>query len=1126
MRITKPDWLHHDADKKKLTAIFSVDFHPDGTRLATAGMDNKIRIWNTSAITKPTAAATATTDNESENGASAPRLLSTLTAHSGAVLCVRFSPNARYMASGADDMIVLIWERDSNDDAGQAGGDVSNNIVGNSAETWHPVRRLTGHESDVSDLAWSPDNRFLATCGLDNAIYVWDAQTFRQLAKLTDHSQFVKGVTFDPAGKYLASQSDDRTLKIWRTSDWRLQTTVAKPFEDNIFSTYFCRPSWSPDGDCVAAANAVNGKVPVAAVVSRDKWASDLSFVGHHAAIEAVRFNPRVFNAPVPHPPVVSSASDTGVGSSVPSNDKAATVAASICAAGGQDRGVTVWLTSQSVPIVAATDLFAGNLLDLAWYTPSAPVSQNEKGNNKHSAVVACLAACSFDGTVAVLEFTADELGYPVPVEEQEAMLSKNGWVRGRANGDDEAEDYGGGDGLDRGPSKRPRPIAESVAQLQLEEQGSVLCKVPEESRIAQLMDGAGGSAMIMPAQSVSSATPAATNSTPAPQMMPVPVRTKDGKKRVTPLFVRPLGGGNSNGTAQTAPIPALSSSPAATGAGAGAGSQVVVGGVSAAPRTSVDAPIWIDAQVLGTRQMVGKSSSSFITEPSPLGLQTLVHAQTISAARVHLSVPKVVAQLKATALPLSPQKTASSTPLQGEGSQASSSSSTSYRPTVVAYNTTSQSSTDAMRSRLVCSPQPSSALASASASVSSARQPSAWTKYFAHSVMIVAASDQVTAASLSDGSLHWFDTLSGVRLAPPIVCEAHLAHLRCQDRFCLALDCVGQLSVWDTDAMEATVDRVSIAPLLYSAQLSTTTESKPKATAAAETSSTAVNEEDNELGNTSGDGNDEKVRAPKRHKPMVALTAVDILPAGNDGGCTPALCFSDGRVYIYHTKLRSWIRIGDPAEYVGSDYYICPPIPTASTTTSDTTSASRLRARATTGSTLEFLQERAYYQRHLTNQVNNSSNKNKDNNSKRLFSSTSSSLDDQKSVKYAVTLDHLENQLRGADTVGSDDEVIRYADLLARQLARSADNTVRVSRWLAELLGPPMVKGMLPAVAGNGSSNGASTGITCSWSPTIGSSVPKRQILERILPLLATNRHFQDLVDEYSSALKQVIQQ
>ncbi|KAJ2743192.1 HIR complex subunit, partial [Coemansia sp. BCRC 34490] len=286
MRITKPDWLHHDADKKKLTAIFSVDFHPDGTRLATAGMDNKIRIWNTGAITKPTAAATA--DNDSENSTAAPRLLSTLTAHSGAVLCVRFSPNARYMASGADDMIVLIWERDSNSDAGQAGGDVSNNIVGNSAETWHPVRRLTGHESDVSDLAWSPDNRFLATCGLDNAIYVWDAQTFRQLAKLTDHSQFVKGVTFDPAGKYLASQSDDRTLKIWRTSDWRLQTTVAKPFEDNIFSTYFCRPSWSPEGDCVAAANAVNGKVPVAAVVSRDKWASDLSFVGHHAAIEAV----------------------------------------------------------------------------------------------------------------------------------------------------------------------------------------------------------------------------------------------------------------------------------------------------------------------------------------------------------------------------------------------------------------------------------------------------------------------------------------------------------------------------------------------------------------------------------------------------------------------------------------------------------------------------------------------------------------------------------------------------------------------------------------------------------------------------------------------------------------------
>lgn len=60
-------------------------------------------------------------------------------------------------------------------------------------EGWKPLKRLQGHESgpympfvvsfiltpiislysDVTDVAWSPEDRFLASVGLDSAVMVW-----------------------------------------------------------------------------------------------------------------------------------------------------------------------------------------------------------------------------------------------------------------------------------------------------------------------------------------------------------------------------------------------------------------------------------------------------------------------------------------------------------------------------------------------------------------------------------------------------------------------------------------------------------------------------------------------------------------------------------------------------------------------------------------------------------------------------------------------------------------------------------------------------------------------------------------------------------------------------------------
>lgn len=246
---------------------------------------------------------------------------------------------------------------------------------------------------------------------LDSKVVVWSGHTFEKLKTLSNHQSHVKGLTFDPANKYFATASDDRTIKIWRftspginatshdqANNFVLEKTITAPFVASPLTTYFRRCSWSPDGNLIAAANAVNGPVSSVAIINRGSWDGDINLIGHEGPVEVCAFSPRLF---AKQPPNKVSTDAT----SQPAQHFVTVIA---CA--GQDKALSVWITSNSKPLVITQDLAIKSISDLAW-TPDGKT----------------VFATSLDGTILALAFENSELGYEVSLEENEKTLAKFG---------------------------------------------------------------------------------------------------------------------------------------------------------------------------------------------------------------------------------------------------------------------------------------------------------------------------------------------------------------------------------------------------------------------------------------------------------------------------------------------------------------------------------------------------------------------------------------------------------------------------------------------------------------------------------------------------------------------------
>lgn len=369
MKILKPEWVSDDN-----TPLISCDIHPDGSRFAVGGNSvqggGKIQIWNMAPVLNVKKA----------DDPKCPKLLCAMFNHMSCVNSVRWTLSGKYLASGGDDRLVMIWA---------FGGKSKKDDI--EEENWKCVHRLQGHDADVIDLAWNRNDKYLASASLDNTVIVWNADDgFKELQKLNGHTNFVKGITWDPVGNYLASQGADGTVRIWNTVNWKEETKISEPFTDTS-NGHVMRISWSPDGCYLIAGSAVNNGGPSAQVISR-KWTTGFDLVGHRKSVSCVRFAPTCRLTPD------GNRSNIGNDSKTP-----------VCALGSRDCSISVWLTSLKRPLVVVHDIFEDSILDLSWDSTGL-----------------ILMATSWDGAAAFLQFRADELGKQISFGDMNKMLEEH----------------------------------------------------------------------------------------------------------------------------------------------------------------------------------------------------------------------------------------------------------------------------------------------------------------------------------------------------------------------------------------------------------------------------------------------------------------------------------------------------------------------------------------------------------------------------------------------------------------------------------------------------------------------------------------------------------------------------
>lgn len=238
--------------------VYCVAFAPDGSRLATGGGDRTVRLWELSSWMEQSSIVAPLAPGEPQVR---PAVRTLAWSRDGTSVVVPALPSglAFYDSNDrsevrrfdSDDHRLLVYSVAYSSDGRTiaTGGRAYEPLVLWNAEAGNVQKTIQAHSRPVLCVAFSPDQRMVATASEDGLVKLWDAKTGKMLRSLRGHSDWVFSVCFSPDSKSIASGSYDRSVRIWDTSTGDLKHTL-NGHADGVSSVAF-----SPDGTWLASGS-------------------------------------------------------------------------------------------------------------------------------------------------------------------------------------------------------------------------------------------------------------------------------------------------------------------------------------------------------------------------------------------------------------------------------------------------------------------------------------------------------------------------------------------------------------------------------------------------------------------------------------------------------------------------------------------------------------------------------------------------------------------------------------------------------------------------------------------------------------------------------------------------------